>query len=89
MVHNVDVIQSDQDTHKVFWMSPMSKEKKDVDRTRVISSYASTYNGVDRKGRATPDWTISVKSHISYLMLYYWMVDVAIHPSYFLVVPIA
>jgi hypothetical protein len=41
----VDVIQPDQDTHKVLRMSPKSKKKKEVDSPRVISSYASTYNG--------------------------------------------
>jgi hypothetical protein len=60
-----------------------------VDSPRVISSYSSTYNGVDRKDRDTSDWTISVKSHRWYLRLYYWMVDAAIHSSYLLVVHIA
>jgi hypothetical protein len=89
MLHNVDVIQPDQDTHKVLRMSPNSKKKKEVNSPRVISSYSSTYNGVDRKDRDTSDWTISVKSHRWYLRLYYWMVDAAIHSSYLLVVHIA
>jgi hypothetical protein len=57
-----------------------------VNSPRVISSYASAYNGVDRKDRDTSDWTISVKSHRWYLRLYYWMIDAAIHSSYLLVV---
>jgi hypothetical protein len=51
---------------------------------RVISSYASTYNGVDRKDRDTSDWTISVKSHRCYIRLYYWIIDAAIHTKYLL-----
>jgi hypothetical protein len=77
----VDVIQPDQDTHKVLRMSPKSEKKKDMDRPRVISSYVSTYNGVDRKDRDTSDWTISVTSHRCYLRLSYWMIDDAIHSS--------
>jgi hypothetical protein len=34
------------------------QEEKEVDSPRVVSSYASTYNGVDRKDRDTSDWTI-------------------------------
>jgi hypothetical protein len=60
-----------------------------VDNPRVISSYASTNNGVDRKDMDTSDWTISVKSHRWYLRLYYWMIDAAIHSRYLLVVNIA
>jgi hypothetical protein len=41
----VDVIQPDQDTHKVLRMPLKSKKKKEVDSPRVISSYASTNNG--------------------------------------------
>jgi hypothetical protein len=59
MLHNVDVIQPDQDTHKVLRMSPKSKKTKEVDSPRVISSYSSTYNGVDRKDR-TPQTGPSV-----------------------------
>jgi hypothetical protein len=69
-------------------MSPKSKKKKEVDSPRVISSYSSTYNGVDRKDRDTSDWTVSVNSHRWYLRLYYWKVDAAIHSSYLLVVHI-
>jgi hypothetical protein len=66
ILHNVDVIQPDKDTHKVLRMSPKSKKKKEVDSPRVISSYSSIYSGVDRKkDRDTSEWTISVKSHIS------------------------
>ena len=89
MLHNVDMIQLSQDMHKVLRMSPKSKKKKEVDSPRVISSYASNYNGVDRKDRDTSDWTVSVKSHRWYLRLYYWMIDAAIHSSYLLVVNIA
>jgi hypothetical protein len=64
-------------------------ETKEVNSPRVISSYSSTYNGVDRKDRETSDWTISVKSHRWYLRLYYRMVDAAIHSSHLLVVHIA
>jgi hypothetical protein len=71
MLHNVDVIQPDQDTHTVLRMSPKSTKKKEVDSPRVISSYASTSNGVDRKDRDTSDWTISAKSHRWYLRLKY------------------
>jgi hypothetical protein len=67
-------------------MSPNSKKKKEVDSPRVISSYASTYNGVDGKDRDTSDWTISVKNHRWYLRLYYWTVDAAIHSSFFFLV---
>jgi hypothetical protein len=81
MLHNVDVIQPSRDMHTVLRMSPKSKKKKEVDSPRVISSYFSTYNGVDRKDRDTSDWTISVMSHRWYLRLYYWMVDAAIHSS--------
>jgi hypothetical protein len=70
MLHNVDVIQPDQDTHKVLRMSPKSKKKKEVNSPGVIFSYASTYNGVDRKDKDTSDWIISVKSHRWYLRLY-------------------
>ena len=51
MLHNVDMIQLSQDMHKVLRMSPKSKKKKEVDSPRVISSYASIYNSVDRKDR--------------------------------------
>jgi hypothetical protein len=90
MLHNVDVIQPSQDTHKILRMSsPKSKKKKEVDSPRVISSYASTYSGVDRNDRDTSDWAISVKSHRWYLRLYYWMIDAAIHSNYLLFVNIA
>jgi uncharacterized protein with gpF-like domain len=44
MIHNVDVIQPDQDTHEALRMPPKSKKKKGVDSRRVISSYSSTYD---------------------------------------------
>jgi hypothetical protein len=69
--------------HTVLRMSPKSKKKKEVNSPRVISSYASMYNGVERKDKDTSDWTVSVKSNRCwYLRLYYWMIDVAIHSSY-------
>jgi hypothetical protein len=88
MLHNVDLIQPSQDMHTVLRMSPKNKMKKEANSPRVIFSYASTYNGVDRKDRDTSNWTISVKSHRWYLRLYYWMIDAAIHSSYLLVVHI-
>jgi hypothetical protein len=54
----------------VLRMPPKSKNKKELDSLRVISSYASTHNGVDRKNRDTSDWPIGVKSHMWYLRLY-------------------
>jgi hypothetical protein len=88
MLHNVDVIQPNQDMHTVLRMSPKSKKKKEVNSPRAISSFDSTFNGVDRKDRDTSDWTISVKSHRWYLRLNYWVVDAAIHSSYLLIVHI-
>jgi hypothetical protein len=83
----VDVIQPDQDTHKVLRMSPRARRKRRwTAQESLISSYASTYNGMDRKDRDTSDWTISVKSHRWYLRLYYWMVDAAIHSSFLFLV---
>jgi hypothetical protein len=37
-------------------MSPKSKKKKEVNSPQVIASYASTYNGVDRKDRDISYW---------------------------------
>jgi hypothetical protein len=89
--YNQPYIQPNQDMHTVLRMSPKSKKKKEVNSPRVISSFDSMFNGVDRKeDRDTSDWTISVKSHRWYLRpLYYWLVDAAIHSSYLLVVHIA
>jgi hypothetical protein len=85
MLHNVDAIQPRQDMHQVLRMFSKSKNKKEVDSPRVISSFVLTYNGMeDRKDSGdTYDWTISVKSHRWYLKLYYWMVDAAIHSNPF------
>jgi hypothetical protein len=56
MLHNVDVIHPCQDMHIVLRMSPKSKKKKEVNSPRVMASYASTYNGVDRKDRDISYW---------------------------------
>ena len=62
--------------------SPTKKRKKEIKSHPVVNDYAHHMNGVDKKGRDTSDWTVSLKSYRFYLRIFYWTFDGVIHAMY-------